>query len=113
MLQALLMQASFDGDSIVRVTFGGLERYQIYARTTSRLADMYDQLTREHLAGRLGPGLARVAVVLPEGWLLSSVSAEEMFASVFGASLPGSHSFKEAKSSSVVLVAQEAFHGTD
>ena len=88
-LQALLLQASFDSESIRFVTFGRLERYRLSARPTSRLADIYDQLMNEYCAGTLSPGVARVEAVLPEGRLFSSASAEETVESVFGTAPPG------------------------
>ena len=39
-------------------------------------------------AGRLGPGVRRVDAMLPQGRLLSSVSAEETVADIFGLGRP-------------------------
>ncbi|CAK0901333.1 unnamed protein product [Prorocentrum cordatum] len=52
LLPALLLQASLDTDSMVFVTFGGVERCRIRAAPTARLRDIYLQLAAEHRAGR-------------------------------------------------------------
>ena len=84
LLPSLLLQAVLDGDTMRFVTFGGAERSTAAARPAAHLADIYDQLTADHRAGRLGPGAWRVDAMLPGGRLLSSVSPEETVASVFG-----------------------------
>ncbi|CAK0832031.1 unnamed protein product [Prorocentrum cordatum] len=85
LLPTLLLQASYDGDSVHFLTFGGAERRTVQVGRTASLAEVYDQLLADQRAGRLGPGVWRVDAILPDGRLLSSVSAEATAAS---ASMP-------------------------
>ena len=80
LLPPLLLQASFDGDSMRFATLGGADRCRIGVEPSARLADVYGHLMADHRAS----GLRRVDAILPEGRLLSSFSAEETVASVFG-----------------------------
>ena len=64
LLVTLLLQATLDNGSVVFVTLGGVERCRIQASPGAPLADVYDWLTAEHSAGRLGPGFDRVDGVL-------------------------------------------------
>jgi hypothetical protein len=88
LMQALLLQASLDGDSICFVSLGGIERCRVRARHTSCLAGVCDRLMGHRRTGRLGVRVARVDAVLPDGRLLSSLSAEETVASAFGLTPP-------------------------
>ena len=61
-----------------------MERCRVRAAPSALLAGVRGLLAAECRAGRLGPGIARVDAVLPEGRLLSQASAEETVAGAFG-----------------------------
>ena len=80
----IILQASFDGDSIRCVTLGGVERFSIGAVPATRLTDIYDQLRADQRVGGPLSAPVRVDAVLPGGRSLSGASPEETVASAFG-----------------------------
>ena len=66
-MSALLLQASFDGESVCFLTLCGTERCRAQTGSAARLVDIYGQLRAEHRAGRLGPRIWRVDAALPGG----------------------------------------------
>ena len=83
-LPPLLLQASFDGASVLLWTLGGEERHRLGAAPGALLADVRALLAADCRAGRLGPGVARVDALLPGGRLLSAAPAGETVAAAFG-----------------------------
>jgi len=84
LLPCLVMQASFDGNSIILSTLAGVQRGAIPAGPTDRIGDIYYHLMAHHRAGRLGAGIGRVDLLLPGGGLLRDAPAGGTIASAFG-----------------------------
>ena len=60
LLPCLVMQVSFDGNSITLSTLSGVQRGAISALPTDPIEDFYYYLKAHHRAGRLGAGVGRV-----------------------------------------------------
>merc|ERR1712232_1210593 len=74
-----LMQASFDGTSMIFVTLSGEELCQIKAKPTDLLADIFLQLPT-----RIGSIASQVDAVLPEGEVPSNVLRNNPSATISG-----------------------------
>ena len=74
-LPTLVLQASFDGASVVFKSCGGGELFQLTAAVTDSLADM-----RVVLAARMGPLCTRIDAIFPGGEVLSKLLREEPLA---------------------------------
>ncbi|CAK0879865.1 unnamed protein product, partial [Prorocentrum cordatum] len=89
LMPTLLLQASFDGESVRFTTLRGEERCRIVVGLATRLSDIYEQLLTEYRSSRFGRGAARVDAVLPGDRRFGGVLAGETVASIFEASPPG------------------------
>ncbi|CAK0789542.1 unnamed protein product [Prorocentrum cordatum] len=76
-LPALVLQASFDGVSVLFTTLGGKEFLKISATPADRLADVHARLMTCTCLGMLRSSFSKVEAVLPGGELLSHGSTQE------------------------------------